>query len=71
MRKKSINVNQYLRSEKQHLIDIKTREILNFLDLEPSNNRIVQLNNAMKIHKYISQNSTYQQEIMGKKIKMI
>ena len=54
---------------KEDEIKLKTEKILRFLNITNSDDKISQLKNAMKIHKYICQNSTYQPEIMQEKEK--
>lgn len=56
---------------KAKMVEDKTREILNFLQLEPSQEPIIQLKNAMSIHKYIVLNCSYTTEIMQEKLKML
>lgn len=53
--------------DKEDAIKAKTEAVLKFLNITTSNDQMVQLENAMKIHKYISQNSSYTQDIMQEK----
>lgn len=52
---------------KEAEIKSKTNKILRFLNISHSNDKIVQLENAMKIHKYIAQNSAYTSDIKQEK----
>ena len=53
--------------DKETEIKSKTESILKFLNITSSTDQMVQLENAMKIHKYISQNSSYTSDIMQEK----
>lgn len=53
--------------DKETEIKAKTESILEFLNITSSNDQMVQLENAMKIHKYISQNSSYTSDMMQEK----
>lgn len=44
-----------------------TKRIIDFLNIERAQSPLKQLENAMKIHKYIVQNSTYAEQIMEEK----
>lgn len=53
--------------DKETEIKSKVELILKFLNITSSTDMMVQLENAMKIHKYISQNSSYTSDIMQEK----
>lgn len=53
--------------DKKTTIKSKAEAILKFLNITSSSKEIVQLENAMKIHKYLSQNSSYVPDIMNDK----
>lgn len=53
--------------DKEAEIKAKTEDILKFLNIKSSNDYMMQLENAMKIHKYICQNLTYTPSVMQEK----
>ena len=55
------------KAEQENQIQLKTNEVLRFLNITNSDNSMIQLKNAMRIHKYIAQNSTYTSNIMQEK----
>ncbi len=53
--------------DKETEIQSKTKAVLKFLNINNSDDQMVQLENALKIHKYICQNSTYTSDVMQEK----
>ena len=63
----SSEISDEVTENKKAEIKLKTHSILKFLNITNSDDQMVQLENAMKIHKYISQNSLYTPDIMKEK----
>lgn len=69
-RKKQMIEVEYAESDAKdmkHEVELITEKIIKFLNIKESQNPFTQLENAMKIHKYIAQNSTYTSDIMDEK----